>query len=124
MCIALPPCIDQIGRRGSAASPSSEWKRSQPRRKARSARQLHGDASAVQPEVLPGDSAISELEDVQDAEPDLLAISGNPEKLSRDSSGHQVFDNCGVVGVVGVQVFFAVGANLVDKLPEKLKTPR
>src|SRR5215211_4870226 len=83
----------------------------------RLAPQLSGEPGAVQPEVLSGDPAISELEDMQGAEPDLLAVPGNAEELPSDGSGDQVLNNRCVVGVVGVQAFLAVGANLFDQPP-------
>jgi hypothetical protein len=93
-------------------------------RRARLARQLCGHRSAVQPDVLPGDPAISELEDVQDTEPDLLAVPRNAEKLPSDGSGHQVFNDQRVVGVIGMETFFTVGADLFDQLPLKLQSRR
>jgi len=83
-------------------------------RRARLAPQSSGEPGAVQPEVLPGDPAISELEDMQGAEPDMLAVSRDAKKLSRDGGGDQVLNNRCVVGVVGVEAFLAVGANLFD----------
>jgi hypothetical protein len=84
---------------------------------AASARQFGGQPGAVEPEVLPGDPATSKLEDVEGTEPDLPAVSWNSKELFSDGSGDQVLNDHRVVGIVGVQTFFAVGADIFDQLP-------
>lgn len=67
-----------------------------------SSAQLLRDRGAVEPDILPRDQPIGELEDVQDAECDLSAVPREAEEHPRGSPGHDILHDAEVVAVVAV----------------------
>lgn len=66
------------------------------------------DGSAVEPDVLPADESVFELEDVQDPKGDAPPVAGQAEHRASDRSGHLLVKDHRVGRVVpaGVSLFF------------------